>query len=76
MNEHEINSDPEPGTAHLLYLQEALHGGMYSASFGLTLIGLTIVSALLMLAVTSITVLSLGMVGTQSIVRFCSAMKS
>ncbi len=50
-------------------------GVMYSASFGLTLIGLTMVTALVILAVTSNIVLSLGMVGALSIVRFRTAIK-
>ena len=48
---------------------------MYSAAFGVTLITLTLITALLMLAVTSNIVLSLGMVGALSIVRFRTAIK-
>ncbi len=50
-------------------------GVMYSATFGMTLIGLTMVTALVILAVTSNIVLSLGMVGALSIVRFRTAIK-
>ncbi len=50
-------------------------GIMYSASFGVTLISLTMITALLILAVTSNIVLSLGMVGALSIVRFRTAIK-
>lgn len=50
-------------------------GVMYSASFGVTLIGLTMVTVLVILAVTSNIVLSLGMVGALSIVRFRTAIK-
>lgn len=50
-------------------------GVMYSASFGVTLIGLTMVTTLVILAVTSNIVLSLGMVGALSIVRFRTAIK-
>ncbi len=50
-------------------------GVMYSASFGVTLIGLTMVTSLVILAVTSNIVLSLGMVGALSIVRFRTAIK-
>lgn len=50
-------------------------GVMYSASFGVTLIGLTMVSTLVIMAVTSNIVLSLGMVGALSIVRFRTAIK-
>ena len=48
---------------------------MYSASFGVTLIGLTMVTTLVILAVTSNIVLSLGMVGALSIMRFHTAIK-
>lgn len=50
-------------------------GVMYSASFGITLIALTMITSLLILAVTSNIVLSLGMVGALSIVRFRTAIK-
>lgn len=48
---------------------------MYSESFGATLVALTMISALVILAITSNVVLSLGMVGALSIVRFRSAIK-
>lgn len=48
---------------------------MYSSSFGLTLVGLSLVTTLVILAVTSNVVLSLGMVGALSIVRFRAAIK-
>ena len=50
-------------------------GVMYSAGFGATLIALCMITALLILAVTSNIVLSLGMVGALSIVRFRTAIK-
>ena len=50
-------------------------GVMYSSSFGVTLIALTLVSTFVILAVTSNVVLSLGMVGALSIVRFRTAIK-
>ena len=50
-------------------------GVMYSASFGVTLIAMTMISTLVILAITSNVVLSLGMVGALSIVRFRSAIK-
>ena len=50
-------------------------GVMYSASFGVTLIALTLITALLIMAVTSNIILSLGMVGALSIVRFRTAIK-
>lgn len=50
-------------------------GVMYSSSFGVTLVALTMITALVILAVTSNVVLSLGMVGALSIVRFRTAIK-
>ena len=50
-------------------------GVMYSSSFGVTLVALTLITTLVILAVTSNVVLSLGMVGALSIVRFRTAIK-
>ena len=50
-------------------------GILYSASFGITLVALCMITALLILAVTSNVVLSLGMVGALSIVRCRAAIK-
>ena len=50
-------------------------GLMYSAAFAATLVALTLITTLLILAVTSNIVLSLGMVGALSIVRFRTAIK-
>lgn len=50
-------------------------GVMFSASFGVTLIALTMITSQVILAVTSNVVLSLGMVGALSIVRFRTAIK-
>lgn len=50
-------------------------GVMYSSSFGSTLIALTMITSMTILAVTSNVVLSLGMVGALSIVRFRTAIK-
>ena len=50
-------------------------GVMYSSSFGLSLVALTLVTTFVILAVTSNVVLSLGMVGALSIVRFRSAIR-
>ena len=50
-------------------------GVMYSSGFGVTLIALTMITTLVILAVTSNIVLSLGMVGALSIVRFRTAIK-
>lgn len=50
-------------------------GVMYSTGFALTLVGLSLVTTLVIMAVTSNVVLSLGMVGALSIVRFRTAIK-
>ena len=50
-------------------------GVMYSAGFGVTLVAMTMITTLVILAVTSNVVLSLGMVGALSIVRFRTAIK-
>ena len=50
-------------------------GVMYSPSFGVTLIALSMITAMLILTVVSNVVLSLGMVGALSIVRFRTAIK-
>lgn len=50
-------------------------GIMYSAGFGVTLISITMITNLIIMAVTSNIVLSLGMVGALSIVRFRTAIK-
>ena len=58
-----------------LIYQKTYQGVMYSSSFGVTLIALTMITTLVILAVTSNIVLSLGMVGALSIVRFRTAVK-
>lgn len=55
--------------------KKTYQGVMYSSSFGVTLIALTMITTLVILAVTSNVVLSLGMVGALSIVRFRTAIK-
>ena len=50
-------------------------GVIYSSNFGVTLVALTMISTLVIMAVTSNVVLSLGMVGALSIVRFRTAIK-
>ena len=50
-------------------------GVMYSTGFALTLVGLALVTTLVIMAVTSNVVLSLGMVGALSIIRFRAAIK-
>ena len=59
---------------YLIY-KKTYQGVMYSSSFGLTLVALTMITTLVILAVTSNVVLSLGMVGALSIVRFRTAIK-
>lgn len=58
-----------------LVYKKTYNGVMYSASFGTTLVALTMITTVVILAVTSNVVLSLGMVGALSIVRFRSAIK-
>ncbi len=58
-----------------LVYKKTYQGVMYSSSFGVTLIALTLITTLVILAVTSNVVLSLGMVGALSIVRFRTAIK-
>ena len=58
-----------------LIYKKTFAGVMYSSSFGITLVALTMISTLVILAVTSNVVLSLGMVGALSIVRFRTAIK-
>ena len=55
--------------------RKTLTGVMYSTGFALTLVGLSLVTTLVIMAVTSNVVLSLGMVGALSIVRFRAAIK-
>ena len=58
-----------------LVYKKTYSGVMYSSSFGVTLVALTMITTLVILAVTSNVVLSLGMVGALSIVRFRTAIK-
>lgn len=55
--------------------KKTYQGVMFSSSFGVTLIALTMITSQVILAVTSNVVLSLGMVGALSIVRFRTAIK-
>ena len=63
------------GVFIFLVYKKTYSGVMYSASFGTTLIALTMITTVVILAVTSNVVLSLGMVGALSIVRFRTAIK-
>ena len=58
-----------------LIYKKTLTGVMYSSGFALTLVGLSLVTTLVIMAVTSNVVLSLGMVGALSIIRFRTAIK-
>lgn len=58
-----------------LVYKKTFKGVMYSSSFGVSLMAMTLVTTLIIMAVTSNVVLSLGMVGALSIVRFRTAVK-
>lgn len=58
-----------------LIYKKTFKGVMYSEGFGVSLIAMSLITTLIILAVTSNVVLSLGMVGALSIVRFRSAIK-
>lgn len=55
--------------------KKTFRGVMYSSSFGVSLMAMTLITTLIILAVTSNVILSLGMVGALSIVRFRTAVK-
>lgn len=59
---------------NLIY-RKTFRGVMFSKTFGVALMALTMITTLVILAVTSNVVLSLGMVGALSIVRFRTAIK-
>ena len=63
------------GVFIFLVYKKTYSGVMYASSFGTTLIALTMITTVVILAVTSNVVLSLGMVGALSIVRFRTAIK-
>ena len=58
-----------------LIYKKTFKGVMYSESFGMSLVAMTLITTLIILAITSNVILSLGMVGALSIVRFRSAIK-
>ena len=58
-----------------LVYKKTYTGVMYSDSFGVSLIAMSMITSLVIIAVTSNVVLSLGMVGALSIVRFRTAIK-
>ena len=59
---------------YILYKQ-IFSGVLYSKSFNVTLIGITMVTAMIIIAINSNLILSLGMVGALSIVRFRTPIK-
>ncbi|MBO9605715.1 MAG: DUF4956 domain-containing protein [Paenibacillaceae bacterium] len=59
---------------YLLY-KRVFSGVLYSKSFNVSLIGMTLITALVIIAINSNLVLSLGMVGALSIVRFRTPIK-
>ncbi|MDY4587055.1 MAG: DUF4956 domain-containing protein [Oscillospiraceae bacterium] len=63
------------GLIIFLVYKKTYSGVMYSASFGVSLVAMTMITTVVILAVTSNVVLSLGMVGALSIVRFRTAIK-
>lgn len=63
------------GVFILFVYKKTYNGVMYSKSFGVSLLAMTLVTALVILAISSNVVLSLGMVGALSIVRFRAAIK-
>lgn len=61
---------------YIFYVYKITYRGvLYSSSFGLTLIGLCLITTMLIMTIVSNVVLSLGMVGALSIVRFRTAIK-
>ena len=60
----------------IFYVYKKTYAGvMFSSGFGVTLIALTMITSLVILAISSNVVLSLGMGGALSIVRFRTAVK-
>jgi len=55
--------------------KKTFSGVMYSASFGVSILAMTLITTLVILAITSNIILSLGMVGALSIVRFRAPIK-
>lgn len=59
----------------LFIYKKSFTGVMYSSGFGLSLVAMSMITAMIILAIGSNIILSLGMVGALSIVRFRSAVK-
>ena len=62
------------GIIYLVYSKFYV-GVIYSRSFAVTLVGMTVLTAMVTLAISTNIVISLGMVGALSIVRFRTAVK-
>lgn len=58
-----------------LVYKKTFAGVMYSASFGISIMAMSLITTLIILAITSNIILSLGMVGALSIVRFRTPVK-
>ena len=63
------------GTIIYLTYQKFYTGVIYSRSFAITLVGMTVLTSVITLAISTNIVISLGMVGALSIVRFRTAVK-
>ncbi len=63
------------GIVIMFVYKKTYTGVMYSSGFGISIVAMTLITTLIILAVTSNVVLSLGMVGALSIVRFRTAVK-
>ena len=63
------------GAFILLVYKKCFTGVMYSTGFAISLVVMTIITSIIILAIGSNLILSLGMVGALSIVRFRSAVK-
>ena len=60
----------------IFFIYRKYYGGVvYNVSFGITLVGMTVLTCALTLAISSNIVISLGMVGALSIVRYRTAIK-
>jgi len=63
------------GTVIYLVYRKFYTGVIYSRAFAITLVGMTVLTAMVTLAISTNIVISLGMVGALSIVRFRTAVK-
>ncbi len=63
------------GSVIFLIYRKFYSGVVYSKTFGMTLVGMTVLTSMVTVAISSNVVISLGMVGALSIVRFRTAIK-